>query len=197
MNFDDYRAIAKNVILTAADLDHRIRDELAAIPDDQATRRFTSWATVFAGRTWPTEAIEAVGEHYARPNAFRLMPGDVVTYCDNQPVWSSTEHARDWVLRVGVQNPYSGSIEAYSGITEPVIDIPESVTRDGERAWLIDQLSAWARPRLDEIANAIVERRYEPWWRGGDESQTVITGPWLPRGRKFDRSGSPSTGDAS
>lgn len=157
----DYRAIAKNVLKLASDLDSR----MVLPPSESALKsKIDTWTLILTGKTWPTEAEAAVIKHYGDPRAFPLLPGDVVDYCQHEPVWSSLEHARDWILRVGVQNPYSGAIEAYSGIQEPVIDIPASVPRTRHKAYLIEQLHAWASPRLDELANAIVEKQFRPWW---------------------------------
>ena len=154
-----YRDIAKAVLKLAMNLDERI--------PKPTSERVDAWATLFDGRVWPQEAEASVYDHYAKIPCGMLMPGDVITYCDRQPPWSSMEHARDWILRVGVRNPYSGAIEAYSGIQEPAIAIPESVPRSSEKAYLIEQLTAWAQPRLDELAQAILAKQFRPWW--GDQ----------------------------
>lgn len=158
----NYRDIAGTVLKLAANFDPRLE------PTNQAAHdaRKEAWATLFDGLVWPTEAEAAVVAHYRDPRAFPLLPGDVVDYCQKQPVWSSPEHARDWILRVGVRNPYSGAIEAYSGITEPVIDIPESLPRTQHKTYLIEKLTEWAAPRLDELAEAIVAKQFRPWWVG-------------------------------
>jgi hypothetical protein len=157
----DYRSIAKAVLKLAGELDHRM-----AMPTDERAQlaKIDAWTAVLTGHVWPTEAETAVVEHYRNPAAFPLMPGDVIAYCRNQPVWSSLDHARDWIMRVGVQNPYSGAIEAYSGVTEPIIEIPPQIAREDHRRYLIERLHMWAAPRLDELAAAIVARRHEPWW---------------------------------
>lgn len=157
MNFTDYREIAKAAIKLAMNFDERI-----PMP---TTERIDAWATILEGRAWPTEAEQAVYSHYAKAPCGMLMPGDIVNYCATQPPWSSLEHARDWILRVGVHNPYSGAIEAYSGIQEPVIAIPEDLPRTQHKNFLIEQLHAWATPRLEELANAIVAKQYRPWWK--------------------------------
>lgn len=161
----NYEDIARSVLKLAANLDQRM------YPPDQETQheRRKAWATLFRGHVWPDEAEQAVYEHYRNPRAFPLMPGDILAYCDSQPVWSSREHAQDWILRFGVQNPYSGAIEAYSGIPEPAIAIPESVPRPQEKLYLIQKLTEWASPRLDELADAILAKRFVPWWNGGTE----------------------------
>ncbi|BDY31393.1 hypothetical protein [Mycolicibacterium mageritense] len=160
MNFD-YRTIAKNVLKLASELDTRM-----AMPASDADKKskIDAWETILTGQVWPTEAEAAVIEHYRDPRAFPLMPGDVVAHCKAQPVWSSLEHARDWILRFGVQNPYSGAIEAYSGIPEPVIDIPESVPRSSHKAYLAEHLRQWVAPRLDDLAAAILAKKFRPWW---------------------------------
>lgn len=161
----DYESVARSVLKIAANLDQRM---MPATQEVQDARR-QAWATLFHGHVWPHEAEQAAYEHYRTQRAFPLMPGDVIAYCESQPVWSSREHAQDWILRYGVQNPYSGAIESYSGISEPVIAIPESTPRCQEKAYLIEHLNRWVQPRLDELADAIVERRYVPWWNGGSE----------------------------
>jgi hypothetical protein len=158
----DYVEIARSVLRIAATCDPRMEPSC----QEMHNARRESWATLFAGHVWPAEAEQAVYDHYRDPRAFPLMPGDVVDYCAKQPVWSSTEHATDWILRVGVRNPYSGAIEAYSGIQEPVIDIPESVPRCQHKTYLIEQLTAWASTRLDELTAAIVAKQFKPWWTG-------------------------------
>lgn len=159
----DYHAISGQVLKLAAEFDHRMEPSSQEMHD----ARKNAWALLFDGYVWPTEAEAAVVDHYRDPRAFPLLPGDVVDYCARQPVWSSHEHATDWILRVGVRNPYSGAIEAYSGITEPVIAIPDSVPRCQHKTHLIQALTDWATPRLDELAAAIVDKQFRPWW--GDQ----------------------------
>lgn len=159
----DYVDIARSTLKLAADFDVRMHPGNQEVQND----RRQSWALLFNGHVWPAEAEAAVIEHYRNPRAFPLMPGDVIDYCAKQPVWSSPEHARDWILRVGVRNPYSGAIEAYSGIQEPAITIPESLPRCQHKTYLIQALTEWATPRLDELAAAIVAKQFRPWW--GDQ----------------------------
>lgn len=159
----DYVEIARTTLKLAANFDQRMRP----INQEMQNERRAAWALLFTGHVWPTEAEAAVIDHYRNPRAFALMPGDVIDYCAKQPVWSSQEHATDWILRVGVRNPYSGAIEAYSGITEPVIAIPDSVPRCQHKTHLIQALTDWATPRLDELAAAIVAKQFRPWW--GDQ----------------------------
>lgn len=154
----NYRDIAKNVLKLAAELDARM--------STPTTGRVNAWTTILTGQVWPTEAESAVIAHYRDPNAFPLMPGDVIDYCNRQPVWSSEEHARDWIMRIAVQIPYSGAIEAYSGVREPIIEIPAEIARERHRAYLIAKLTEWATPRLDELATAIVAKKFVPWWNG-------------------------------
>lgn len=161
----NYVDVARSVLKLAASLDPR----MFPASQELQTERREAWATLFTGHVWPTEADQAVCDHYRNPRAFPIMPGDVIAYCETQPVWSSREHVQDWILRVGVQNPYSGVIEAYSGISEPVIEIPASIPRDQEKVYLIQKLTEWASPRLDELADAIIAKRYIPWWNGGSE----------------------------
>lgn len=155
-----YVDIARNVLRIAATCDPRMEPS----SQEMHNARREAWATLFTGHVWPLEAEAAVYDHYRDARAFPLLPGDVVDYCASQPVWSSPEHARDWILRVGVRNPYSGAIEAYSGISEPVIAIPESLPRGQQKAYLIEKLTEWATPRLDELTEAILAKRFRPWW---------------------------------
>lgn len=161
----NYEDIARTVLKLAASFDQRLYPVSQEFQDE----RRKAWATLFVGRVWPEEAEQAVVSHYRNPRAFPILPGDIVAYCDSQPVWSSRDHARDWVMRMGVQNPYSGVIEQYSGIREPIIEIPPEIRREGEKAHLIAKLTEWATPRLDELAEAIVAKKFVPWWNGGTE----------------------------
>lgn len=159
----DYEVVARSVLRLAASLDQRLYPVGQGFQDE----RRKAWASLFVGRVWPSEAEQAVVDHYRVAGAFPILPGDVVAFCDRQPVWSSVEHAKDWVMRVGVQNPYSGVIGLYSGVHEPVVEIPVEVGREGEKAFLVAGLSEWAAPRLDMLAEEIVRRRFVPWWNGG------------------------------
>lgn len=152
----DYRETAKAVLKLAVELDTRL-----TVPTSE---RIDAWATLFVGKVWPIEATAAVYAHYAKSPCAMLLPGDVIAFCARQPVWSSLDHARDWILRVGVHHPYSGAIEAYSGIQGPAIAIPESLPMGQHKQYLTDQLTAWVTPRLDELAAAIVAERFQPWW---------------------------------
>lgn len=157
----DYEAIAGRVLKLAADFDQRM------IPTSQAAHdsRRMSWAILFTGHVWPSEAEDAVVHHYQGNRAFALMPGDVVDYCAKKLPWSSPEHARDWILRTAVQNPYAHMLEEFSGIPEPVIEIPNSVTRAGERVYLTEQLHQWAVEHMPELVTAILAKRFVPaWW---------------------------------
>jgi len=156
----NYNDIAAAVLKLAAQLDARMKPDGQ---DDHAARK-AAWVMVIEGRVWPTEAEAAVIAHYRNPRAFPIMPGDVIAYCEAQPVWSSIDHARDWIMHSAVQMPYSGAIEAYSGVQEPIIEIPPQIARENHKAYLTEQLTNWAQPRLDELATAIVTKRFQPWW---------------------------------
>lgn len=156
MNDLDYRAIAKSVLKLALDFDDRM-----SIPN---AARVDAWTSVITGRVWPREAEAAVCEHYSQIPCGVLLPGHVVDFCARQPVWSSREHAADWIQTVGLAYPYSGAIEAYSGIPEPVIDDVDSVPWDQQRTYLVDKLTDWATSRLDELVDAIVAKQFRPWW---------------------------------
>lgn len=156
----DYRDLAKNVLKLAGALDARMA--MPTSRDDQIAR-VDAWASALKGRAWPSEAEDAVIEHYRERHTI-LLPGDIVAYCKKQPVWSSVEHARNWIFNVGLREPYSGAIEAYSGISEPKIEIPAGVARDAHKDYLAGKLTEWAVPRIDELAAAIVARKYVPWW---------------------------------
>lgn len=157
-HIDHYRTIAKSVLKLASDLDPRF--PLPSSSTELATK-CTNWALILNGKVWPEEAKAAVLHHYAK-SSFALMPSDVVDYCQGQPAWSSIEHAREWVMSVAVRIPYSGAIELFSGIEEPRFTVPVEVMGDttAQRAFLVEQLTEWARPRLNDLAAAIVAKRY-------------------------------------
>lgn len=149
----NYREIAKSVIKLAHDFDHRL-----PIPTSE---RIDSWAKLFEGHVWPKEAVDAVLAHYRNPNAFPILPGDVVGYCKQQPVWSSPEHAREWVLYTAEHHPWSDAIWAYSDIEPAEITVPEGVTKSkGTRAYVSQRMVAWATENIESLTDAILARQY-------------------------------------
>lgn len=146
----DFREIARDVVKRAALLDPRMPAPSGDLLD--------TWAACFVGKVWPEEALASVVEHYARPGSFTLMPGDVIAYCRDQPIWSSKAHARDF-LDMWCQHPYSHKIEAETGIQEPVIDIPTSVPREGHKKYLQERLRVWVNSNEDRLVKAILAKR--------------------------------------
>ncbi|MEU2106448.1 hypothetical protein [Nocardia sp. NPDC019255] len=144
-------SIAGEVLERAALLDPRIKVEPAVIE---------AWADMFDGqKIWLTEALAAVKHHYLKTNPFPIMPGDVVAFCAEQPVYSSRDHAGEF-LTVWSREPYSGVIEAHTGIQPPEIAIPDSLPRDQHRAFLADHLAAWVEANRERLVTAILERRH-------------------------------------
>ena len=152
----DYRDIAKSVIQTIQALEPRFR-----VPGSPAELKVVvdSWERVLKGRVWPDEAVEAVTEHYAQPNAFQIMPGDVVAYCQKQPPWSSEAHAHDFLAH-WVRFPHSNVIELYTGIQPPVIAIPDSVDRSNHRDFMVTAREKWLRKERERLVRAMMAKRY-------------------------------------
>lgn len=70
--------IAMKVQIEARTIDYRVR---LGETDDEAKSMILAWARIFDGYVPSVdEALEAVREHYRKPNAFPLLPGDVVGY---------------------------------------------------------------------------------------------------------------------
>lgn len=147
-------AIATKVIAKARVIDYKMRMNSTA-EDDAA--QIAAWAEVFDGEpVWPSEALEAVAAHYRKPNAYPLMPSDVIEYCKRQPVTSSPEHV-SWFLDVWAQHPWSQAIEELVGKPIPglvpdsddVADKPRLIAQrrefiDKHRGYFVDQIMAGA-----------------------------------------------------
>lgn len=159
MKLIDYRDVARQVIKRAVALDPRFPNP--SKPAEKA-ELVDAWESVLDGKVWPDEAVKAVAVHYGRSNAFPIMPGDVVAYCQAQPAWSSAEHAREF-LRKWCQHPYSGAIGMQAGIEEPLFAIPESVVRDDHKKYLIHRLNAWVSENEQMLIDNILEKKLNPW----------------------------------
>lgn len=145
--------IAADVLVEAKRVDRRLEVDKNTV---------AAWARCFEGSpVFPTEALDAVYRHYKQQPAFPLMPGDVVAYCEAQPPWSSAEHASAF-LDLWVNHPYSSVIEDYAGIRMPHLEIPDSLSRELERQWLVDQISRWVNENRADLVAAILERRHKP-----------------------------------
>lgn len=144
--------VATDVLAEAKRLDSRLEVDKATI---------AAWARCFEGaQVFPTEAVDAVHAHYRQKHSFPLMPGDVVSYCEAQPVWSSTEHASGF-LDFWTRYPYSAAIEDYSGMRPPSPDVPDSVPPTEVRQWLIDRITEWVDENRVALVGAIMERRHK------------------------------------
>lgn len=144
MTKDDVRAVMRR----AKAFDNRF--------PDFSDERLDAWHAMLGDSCWPDEALDGVKAHYSRSNAFPLMPGDVLSFCQAQPPWSSEAHAAEF-LRKWCMYPYSGMIGRQSGIQEPVFAIPESVGRHGEKNYLIERLRAWVDLRERELVAGVLE----------------------------------------
>ncbi|WP_433597905.1 hypothetical protein ACQPXH_19130 [Nocardia sp. CA-135953] len=120
-----------------------------------------AWARCFTGQqVWPEEALEAVRVHYQQANAYPIKPGDVIAYCEAQPVWSSPEHVNHF-LDTWSQFPYATVIEEHSGIRPPEFEVPDSVPREERRQYLVRELARWINDNRDALVAAILKRRHK------------------------------------
>ena len=151
------REVAKTVLKCAAGLDRRM-----VASDEQLKNSIDMWALAFEGKVWPTEGIEAVIEHYSKPNAFPIMPGDVISYCAKKEPWSSPDHAKaflwDWA-----EHPYSHIIEDFTGVPEPVLE-PVSGTGHPDpevrRSLASSVLKKWVSENEARLVEALIARKY-------------------------------------
>jgi len=153
MTSDRTKGIAGAVLAKARLIDQRITATAETIQ---------AWAECFGNaELWPTEALAAVAEHYSRANPYPLMPGDVIEYCRAQPVWSSADHAAQF-LEKWSDYPFSEAIAAWSGITPPIETLPTDMTAADERAFHATHLRKWVAKNRDVLIGAILSRRYVP-----------------------------------
>ncbi|MET7752331.1 MULTISPECIES: hypothetical protein [Actinomycetes] len=141
-------SIAEIVLTEAALLDPRV-----TYNDDT----ITAWDRVFADEpVFVSDALKAVRVHYKKPRAKRLLPGDVVTYCREQPIWSSAERA-NYFLDEWTQHPYATAIHDVSGIRQPeaVLDAPDRETA-------VAELTRWVDGNRETLVNAILTNRGRP-----------------------------------
>lgn len=53
------------------------------------------WSRILAGSdVFTSEGVEAVEHHYSQPNAFPILPGDVISFVKTLPITSSAERFR-------------------------------------------------------------------------------------------------------
>lgn len=143
--------IAGTVLAKASLLDHRINPTKETIQ---------AWAECFAGEDiWPREALDGVAAHYRKPNPFPLMPGDVLAYCGELPVWSSNEHASQF-LGEWIEHPFADVIPTFTGIPWPEVSIPDDVPPTQEQFWLGESRRRWIRENRQRLIGAILSTRH-------------------------------------
>lgn len=147
------REVAVEILKLVSGFDGRIR----GLSSDDKRLMTEAWSLAFKDRVWLEEGKQAVVEHYAKGNAFQIMPGDVIAYCDKQPPWSSEEHARAFLLH-WTNHPYAPVITDFTGIPTPVFEVPEGDARS-RKAWEAERLNRWVRDNLDELVAALMSRR--------------------------------------
>ncbi|OOL32609.1 hypothetical protein GQ85_06400 [Rhodococcus rhodochrous] len=150
-----YVRIAGTVLNEAAAIDHRIRKNITTTK--QLQDQIAAWGRVFEknGKVWPLEALDAVAEHYAKPDAFPIMPGDVIAYCNRQPVTSSPEHV-SWFLDVWAQHPWSTAIEQLVGRDVPELSADSYEVADKQR--LVELRRQYISEHRSELIGEAVER---------------------------------------
>lgn len=136
----------------------------ASIRDDRiqfSDAKCLAWAQLFKDqKVWLTEALEAVDKHYRKPNAFPIMAGDVIAYCESQPVYSSADHASQF-LAEACRHPYSDWIENHTGVRPPVPEGADALRGDEQKQYLIEKLTDWVLENHDRLVRAILELRYD------------------------------------
>jgi len=145
--------IATQVLMAASALDHRV---------EPSTETIAMWAKCFEGkRVWPREAINAVADHYSKPNPFPPMPGDIIEFCRKQPVWSSREHLR-FHLEYCAEDPLGGGIERATGIIPPPHQYPLDMRWSEEKALRTERLKKWIAENEDTLYGAALSRKTPP-----------------------------------
>ncbi|MGX4711103.1 hypothetical protein [Rhodococcus ruber] len=158
MNENIYFEIARRVVAEAGMIDHRIRRDLNE--GGKINAQVGAWARVFDGQpVWPREALDAVHEHYRKPNPFQIMPGDIIEYCKKQPVWSSPEHAA-WSLDRWADLPHSPSIAQWTGREWPELDASYYGISDPDA--LRAHHRALVSERREELISAIMTAKAKP-----------------------------------
>lgn len=143
--------IATKVLAKAAIFDPRI----------QVTREtIIAWSECFGShQVWPREALNAVTEHYSKSNPFPLMPGDIIEFCKAQPIWSSNEHARHFLVK-WADHPMSTAIADQTGIQPPQPHIPDGLLWPEEKQLRIEALKKWIVDNEGPLVGAILSRQY-------------------------------------
>lgn len=145
--------IATQALMAAAALDHRV---------DPSRETIAMWAKCFEGkRVWPREAINAVADHYSKPNPFPPMPGDIIEFCRKQPVWSSREHLR-FHLDYCAEDPLGGGIERATGVEIPFHPYPMDLPWAEEKALRTERLKKWIAENEDVLYGAALSRKTPP-----------------------------------
>jgi len=145
--------IARNVLMKARMIDPRIQ---IGSTEDEVAARIAAWADVFDGQpVWPTEALEAVAEHYRKRNAFPIMPGDVLAYCAEQPATSSPEHVL-WIFEKHVQHPWSTTIQELVGREIPELN-PETY-ETWDKQFLIEKRREWLTANGSALVAEAIEK---------------------------------------
>ncbi|PBC38548.1 hypothetical protein CJ179_38800 [Rhodococcus sp. ACS1] len=144
---------AAKVLALAAVLDGRIPEYDPA--------RVEAWADCFQGKElWPREAMQAVRDHYSKPNAFQIQPGDVIHAVKAMPVTSSPERFADFLARWSMY-PYSTVIQDMTGISwHPTYPCPEGIQGDAaaEREFHIREFKQF----LGENYNLLIHNAINP-----------------------------------
>lgn len=157
MTTEKAATLAGEVLDLASRLDVRIREAAISALDAMVA----AWAQCFDGQNvWLSEARDAVIFHYSKSNAFPIMPGDVIAFCARCPVYSSREHASDF-LTFWAAHPYSDAIEAHTGVRPPQFNVPEGMSFTDERQFLAERLARWVGDNRRELVDAVMERRYK------------------------------------
>lgn len=144
--------IATKVIAKAKIVDTRFR---VGATDEAQAAQIMGWAEIFDGQpVWLTEALDAVLDHYRKRNAFPIMPGDVIAYCEQQPATSSPEHVA-WIINLHIKHPWSSRIQELVGREIPELDPMSYDNRDKE--FLIGKRREW----IASNGNALVAEAIE------------------------------------
>ncbi|QNL30538.1 hypothetical protein SEA_SPEEDDEMON_880 [Gordonia phage SpeedDemon] len=154
--------IAQAILTKAAIVDPRVRvsDELGGIAAQVA-----AWAELLRDSdVFLQEGLDAVAAHYRKPNAFPIMPGDVIGYVNRLPVTSSPERVRHW-LRKWSYFPYSTVIQEKCGLHWAPPEPPAEVAAAGTKAvrqFHRGQFQAWIGQNLIEIEGRVLASAGDP-----------------------------------
>lgn len=145
-------AVAQRALALAAILDSRIPDYDPA--------RVKAWADCFVGEdVFEAEALAAVRAHYKRPNAFPILPGDIIAAVRHMPINSSPERVMAFIQKWSAY-PYSDSIQKLTGLDwRPTYPTPAGIHGDAakEREWHIAEMRAWIRGNATQLVQAALD----------------------------------------